>query len=190
MSWATLTSNESQNKHNYYKSSDERRFPLNKAYQYSQQRAIFGIYVPTILAAMIMLIMIYELIFGNPTLTTLPLAILAAIIFLDHYLALSHPNRVVIDTNSIEFSCFGRKHTYDFTQIQRINIRKTAFSKSIYVRINSASLLKGRYWLQIEQFNEGQDLQILLEKLVELKHPMMKNFDHRSFVKTKKNKAV
>jgi len=163
---------------------------LNKVYQYSRQRAIFGIYVPTVLAGLITLMMTYELIFGSPTLTTLPLAILAAIIFMDHYIALSHPLRVVTDTNSIEFSCFGRKHTYDFTQIQRINIRKTAFSKSIYVRINSASLLKGRYWLQIEQLNEGQDLQTMLEKLVELKHPMMKNFDHRSFVKTKKNKAV
>lgn len=148
---------------------------------------MFGIYVPTILAAMITLIMTYELLLGSPTITTLPFALLAALVFLDHYLALSHPEKVITDNQSIEFSCFGRSHKYDFTQIQRINVRKTAFSKSIYVRINSAGLLKGRYWLQPEQFNDGEELQKFLETLVELKHPMMKNFEQRSFIKTKKN---
>lgn len=146
---------------------------------------MFGIYVPTILSALVFLIMIFEVVTTKATSTNVPIAVLALIIFLDHYLALSHPVKVKTTDRSVEFSCFGRTHHYTFDDIQRINIRKTAFSKSIYVRINGAGLLKGRYWLQIEQFSQGTELQVFLESLVELKHPMMKNFQQRSFIKTK-----
>jgi len=158
---------------------------LNKVYQYTPQKSMFGIYVPTILSALVFLIMIFELVTTKATSTNVPIAVLALIIFLDHYLALSHPVKVKTTDQSVEFSCFGRSHHYTFDDIQRINIRKTAFSKSIYVRINGAGLLKGRYWLQIEQLSQGTELQVFLESLVELKHPMMKNFQQRSFIKTK-----
>ncbi len=158
---------------------------LNKVYQYTTQKSMFGIYVPTILSALVFLIMIFEVLTNKATSYSVPIAVLALIIFLDHYLSLSHPEKVKTTDQSIEFSCFGRHHHYTFEEIQRINIRKTAFSKSIYVRINGAGLTKGRYWLQIEQFGQGLELQAFLESLVELKHPMMKNFKQRSFIKTK-----
>lgn len=148
---------------------------------------MFWIYVPTVMAALVVLLMTYDLLVGQSTITTIPFAFLGTLIFLDHYLALSHPEKIVVDDQSIDFSCFGRHHSYSFSQIHRINIRKTAFSKSIYVRINNAGLLKGRYWLQPEQMSDGEELQKVLESLVELKHPMMKNFEQRSFTKTKKN---
>jgi len=148
---------------------------------------MFGIYVPTVLAALIVLLMTYDLLVGQSTITTIPFAFLSTLIFLDHYLALSHPEKIVVDDQSIEFSCFGRHHSYTFNQIHHINIRNTAFSKNIYVRINNAGLLKGRYWLQPEQLSDGKELQKILESLVEHKHPMMKNFEQRSFTKTKKN---
>ena len=158
---------------------------MNKVYQYTTQKSMFGITIPTILAALVFLVMIYEVVTNKATSTNVPIAVLALIIFLDHYLALSHPEKVKTTGQSIEFSCFGRSHHYTFDDIRRINIRKTAFSKSIYVRINGAGLLKGRYWLQIEQLSQGTELQVFLENLVELKHPMMKNFKQRSFIKTK-----
>lgn len=158
---------------------------MNKVYQYSHRRVLFGIYVPTSLSALTVIYLTFERLLGNATALTIPLALLAGIIFLDHFGALSHPERVETQEKSIEFICFGRRHRYTFDQIVRINIRKTAFSKNIYVRINDAGLIKGRYWLQIEQLNEGQELLKFLEGLVELKHPMMKNFVTRSFVKTK-----
>lgn len=158
---------------------------MNKVYQYTHQKALFGIMIPTALAALVLVMMMSDLITGQETAITIPFAILAGLIFLDHFLALSHPDKVSTSEGWIEFTCFGRTHHYPVSKIQRINIRKTAFSKSIYVRINNAGLLKGRYWLQIEQLSDGQDLLKDLESLVELKHPMMKNFKQRSFIKTK-----
>ncbi len=146
---------------------------------------MFGILIPAILAALVFMMMSFDLITDQQNVTTVPFAVLALLIFLDHVLALSHPEVIRSGEGWIEFSGFGRTHHYRVEDIQRINIRKTAFSKSIYVRINNAGLLKGRYWLQIEQLSDGQDLQKVLEALVELKHPMMKNFQQRSFIKTK-----
>jgi len=158
---------------------------LNTVYQYTPRKTLFGITIPTILAALVFMIMMSDLITGQQTVVTIPLAVLAGIIFLDHFLALSHPEKISCGEGWIEFSSFGRTHHYDVSDIQRINIRKTAFSKSIYVRINDAGLIKGRYWLQIEQLPQGEQLLAFLETLVEQKHPMMKNFKQRSFVKTK-----
>jgi hypothetical protein len=158
---------------------------LNTVYQYTSRKTVFGIMVPTVLAALVFIVMMSDLLTGQQSVITMPLAVLAAIIFLDHYLALSHPEKVTTGEGWIEFSCFGRTHHYDVSDIQRINIRKTAFSKSIYVRINDAGLIKGRYWLQIEQVPQGEQLLAFLETLVEQKHPMMKNFKQRSFIKTK-----
>lgn len=146
---------------------------------------MFGITLPATLAALVFLIMSYDLIVGQQNVTTVPFAVLALLIFLDHVLALSHPEIIRTGEGWIEFSGFKRTHHYEVKDIQRINIRKTAFSKSIYVRINDAGLLKGRYWLQIEQLHDGAELQKFLDALVELKHPMMKHFQQRSFVKTK-----
>ncbi len=158
---------------------------MNKDYQTTRRKAIFGIILPAIMAALVFLIMSIDLITGQQNVTTIPFAVLSLLIFLDHVLALSHPEIIRTGEGWIEFSAFNRTHHYSIEDIQRINIRKTAFSKSIYVRINEAGLIKGRYWLQIEQLNDGEELRKFLEALVELKHPMMKHFQQRSFVKTK-----
>ena len=106
-------------------------------------------------------------------------------VFLDHFIALSHPDKIVMGDSSIEFMGFNRSHRYSFEQITRINLRKTAFTKSAYLRINDAGLLNGRYWLQLDNLNDGDELLARLNALIEAKHPMMKNFDRRSFTRTK-----
>jgi hypothetical protein len=163
----------------------ERGHPLNKVYQYPNQRRIFSIIIPTVLSGLIVIAMGVEVLTSSTTQYTFPFGLLALIIFLDHFVSLSHPEKVTLSDQDIVFSGFGRHHVYTFDKIKRINIRKTAFTKSIYVRINDASLFKGRYWLQIETLSEGKELQEFLTKLVEAKHPLFKNFDRRSFDRTK-----
>lgn len=158
---------------------------MNKVYQYPNQRRIFSIIIPTVLSGLIVIYMLGEYLTSSATEFTLPFGLLALIIFLDHFVSLSHPEQVTLSDHELVFSGFGRHHTYTFDGIKRINIRKTAFTKSIYVRINEASLLKGRYWLNIETLSEGKELQEFLTKLVETKHPLFKNFDRRSFDRTK-----
>lgn len=158
---------------------------MTKTFQYPNQRRLFSIIVPTVLAAGVTGYLLMEFVLGSSTALTLPLMALSLLIFLDHFVSLSHPEKVTISDDSIEFSGFGRSHHYTFDQIKRINIRKMTFTKNIYVRINDAGLLKGRYWLHIETLNDGDELQAFIQKLIEMKHPMMKNFDRRSFVRTK-----
>lgn len=158
---------------------------MKKVYRLERQKVLFGIMIPTVIAAGVTVWMLIEWISGNETAITLPIAALSALIFLDHVAALSHPEAVSVSDSELKFSGFGRSHRYTFDEIQRINVRKNGFSKSLYVRVNNAGLLKGRYWLQIDRFENGQELQKALETLVEQKHPMMKHFKQRSFTKTK-----
>jgi len=164
---------------------NEKENPLKKVYRLERQKVLFGIWIPAILAAMITIWMLVDWLGGNVNAFTIPIAALSGLIFLDHVLSLSHPETVTIDDSSIELSGFGRHHRYALDEIRRINVRKNAYSKSLYVRINEAGLLKGRYWLQIDKISDGQELQKVLESLVEQKHPMMKHLNQRSFTKTK-----
>ena len=158
---------------------------MNQIYRYTRQKAVFSILIPAIMAALVFAVMILQWTLGQSTVMTMPLAVLSGIIVLDHTLALSHPQQITLGDGWIEFSGFGHAHHYALSEIQRINLRQNAFSKSVYVRINEAGLLKGRYWIQFDQLPDGSALRAYLEALVEQKHPKMKHFDRHSFSKTK-----
>ena len=158
---------------------------MSKEFRYPYRRTLFNIVIPTVLAALVVLYVAVTVITKESSETSLSIGGLALLIFLDHFIALSHPDKVVMSDSSIEFIGFNRSHRYSFEQIRRINLRKTAFTKSAYLRINDAGLLKGRYWLQFDNLSDGDELLARLNALIEVKHPMMKNFDRRSFTRTK-----
>jgi len=156
-----------------------------KEFRYPYRRVLFSIIVPTVLSALVVLYVVVTVMTKESTDTSLSIGFLALLIFLDHFVALSHPEIVTMSENGLEFTGFNRSHRYPFDQIQRINLRKTSFTKSAYLRINEAGLLKGRYWIQFDNLSDGDELLARLNALIEVKHPMMKNFDRRSFTRTK-----
>lgn len=158
---------------------------MTKEFRYPSRRTFFNIVVPTVLSALVVLYVIVMVMTNESSQTSLSIGGLALLVFLDHFIALSHPEKIVMGDSSIEFMGFNRSHRYSFEQITRINLRKTAFTKSAYLRINDAGLLNGRYWLQLDNLNDGDELLARLNALIEAKHPMMKNFDRRSFTRTK-----
>lgn len=158
---------------------------MQQKYKLKQSHYILGVVLPTILTVGLIVWMLFLIISLQSTSFRLSLLILSTIMFFDYFVALSHPNQIEIDENHISFSSLNRSHVYSFDEIKRINIRPIALNRRIYVRINAAGLFKGRYWIHLDYIEGSQQLREYLEKLVDERHPKLKNFNRNSFDKTK-----
>jgi hypothetical protein len=57
------------------------------------------------------------------------------------------PSRVDIDGAGISFSAYGRAHSFAWSDIRRIRVRRFVVRDRVLVRIEPAGLWRGRYWL-------------------------------------------
>lgn len=158
---------------------------MQRLYKISKGHYIFSVILPALLTLGLMIWSLYWIIVDAKTTFRLSLLSLSGLMFFDYVVALSHTQMVTIDDNQISFQSLGRVHTYAWDDIVRINIRPVSLNKRIYVRINDASILKGRYWLHLDFMENGQELRDYLEALMESRHPKLKNLNQSSFNKTK-----
>lgn len=155
------------------------QFHVKKGYAYLAIIAPMGVYTITSLYGL------FGLISGDQVSWYGSLFILGSVLLFDHGVALSHPTSVTLTDTSIQFHAFKRTHEYQFKDITRINVRKLSRGRRLYVRINEASLLKGRYWCHLDHMNDATQLTTFLESLMEERHPKMKHMDRHSFKKVK-----
>lgn len=158
---------------------------MQQSYKLKQSHYVLGVVLPTILTAGLIVWMLFLIISQQSTSFRLSLLALSTIMFFDYLVSLSHPNQIEMDGNSITFSSLNRSHVYSLDEIKKINIRPVSLNKRIYVRINGAGLLKGRYWIHLDYIENSQQLREYLERLVDERHPKLKNFNRNSFDKTK-----
>lgn len=154
-------------------------------YELKRSHYLLSVVLPAILTAILSVQMLYLIISSQSTTFRLSLLILSVIMFLDYFVALSHPQSIQIDENSISLRCFNRSHVYNFDEVERINVRPTSMNRRLYVRINSAGLFKGRYWIHLDHIENGEKLRDKLNELMEERHPKLKNFNLNSFKKKK-----
>lgn len=154
-------------------------------YKVKESHYILGVLLPALLTLAIALYVLYLIVFSSYTSFRLSLLALAVIMFIDYFIALSHPQRIQVDETSITFCGLNRNHVYLFNEIKRINVRPTSMNKRVYLRINSAGLFKGRYWIHLDYIANGPELKGILIELMEERHPKLKNFNLNSFKKTK-----
>jgi len=57
------------------------------------------------------------------------------------------PSRVDIDAAGISFSAYGRRHSFAWSEIERIRVRRFMVRDRVLVRIEPARPWRGRYWL-------------------------------------------
>lgn len=157
----------------------ERHFKLDRAH------ALLAVIVPTLVFAITSLYGFYGLIIRSDVAWFGALFGLGLLLFLDHFVALSHPTKVIIDENTIQFHAFMRHHTYTIENITRINVRPVSRGLRMYVRLNDAGIHKGRYWLHLDHMSDAQELRDFLENLMNDRHPKFKNMDRHSYKRVK-----
>lgn len=152
---------------------------MEKVYKYDPLRYIFGVTIPALLAAGLAIYSAFRLSMGGSQFNAFVL-ITCALIATDHLCALTRPKEIRCTEKGLELSSFGRKHAYVWNKIECINLRKGAFSNKIYLRLGDTSFFRGRYWINVDMYNEGDMLIEFLKKKEAKLHPMLKNFSKRS----------
>ncbi|WP_313577675.1 hypothetical protein [Lacrimispora sp.] len=87
------------------------------------------------------------------------------------FISLSNPSVVIMDGGQIVFEAFGRRHSYRWEEISCFRVREFTGAKKLFLRINNAGFLKGRYWLNCYYFNNSD---LLYKQIVDIElsfHP-------------------
>ncbi|MCI8401264.1 MAG: hypothetical protein HFI38_04085 [Lachnospiraceae bacterium] len=104
--------------------------------------------------ALIFLYSIYSLIVSGGNVIWIAAAIISAYTVWETFISLSNPSKVIVDADSITFCAYGREHRYLWSDINRFRVKEFVGARKLFVRINEASILKGRYWLHCYYFND------------------------------------
>lgn len=97
--------------------------------------------------------------------------IICAYTYWETYASLSNPEIVKIDEQSITFSGCGMVHTYKWSEIYSFQLKEFPSAQKVFLRVNEASLKKGRYWINYGNFSDGQELYMFLRDKEYEKHP-------------------
>lgn len=74
------------------------------------------------------------------------------------FISLSNPSQVVVSDEKIIFRAYGREHEYRWDEITRFRAKEFTGARKIFLRINKAGILRGRYWLHCYYFNDTEEL--------------------------------
>ena len=134
---------------------------MNKTYEYKTKWFNYRIRDIGIFAILFLLYSIYNFVTTQSILFIVPIIICVYIIWED-FISLSNPKTVTITDDSITFGAFGKFHTYKWSEIKRFTIKEFISSRKMYIRINDAGLLKGRYWVNCYFMNDCDEIYMWL----------------------------
>lgn len=143
---------------------------MNKTYEYKTKFFNYKIRNIGIFAIFFLLYSIYNYITTKSVLFIVPIIICIYIIWED-FISLSNPKTVTITDDSITFGAFGKFHTYKWTEIKKFQIKEFVTARKMYIRINDAGLLKGRYWVNCYFMNDCDEIYLFLRNKEYEIHP-------------------
>lgn len=88
-----------------------------------------------------------------------------------NFIAISYPEKIAIDNDEISFSAFNKTHVYSRKELRGFKIKEQQLASKMYIRVNTPSLLKGRYWIDLKAYNDYKDLEKNLLNIEEIVHP-------------------
>lgn len=74
------------------------------------------------------------------------------------FISLSNPRQVRVDEDGIVFCAYGREHRYNWKDITQFRVKEFTGARKLFIRINQAGFLRGRYWLHCYYFNDTDEL--------------------------------
>ena len=83
----------------------------------------------------------------------------------------SNPKVIELSEEVVSFNSYGRIQKYDLKKVNSFLVREFPSSGKIYLRVNDASLLSGRFWIPTKMFNDSEELFSLLRDLEYKIHP-------------------
>lgn len=145
---------------------------MSKEYIFDRKMFLIRVIYAGILAAIVFAFGIYSISRGS-TMTYLWMFICFICVYtvITNFIAISYPEKIVIDNNAISFSAFNQSHVYSRKELMGFKIKEQQLAKKMYIRVNKPSLFKGRYWIDLKAYNDYKDLGKCLLEIEEIIHP-------------------
>jgi len=145
---------------------------MSKEYLFNRKMFLVRVIYAGILAALVFLFGIYSISRGS-SLKYLWIftCFLCVYTLITNFIAISYPEKIVIDNNEISFSAFNKTHVYSIKELIGFRIKEQQLAQRMYIRVNKYSLFRGRYWIDLRAYNDYKDLGKSLLEIEETVHP-------------------
>lgn len=145
---------------------------MSKEYLFDRRTFLIRVIYAGILAAIVFVFGIYGIATGSSMkYLWMFICFLCVYTIITNFIAISYPEKIVIDNNEITFSAFNKAHVYSRKELTGFKIKEQQLAKRMYIRVNKPSLLKGRYWIDLKAYNDYKDLEKNLLEIEEIIHP-------------------
>lgn len=120
---------------------------LEGTFVYDDHRYLFDVIIPGVLGLLGILVACALLLLGLLLPIALLLLVLCSYVALNTFGAHAYPRRVVVDGESLRFESFGRADVWPLDEIDKVSVRESAKTHSVYLRLPHSGLLRGRYFI-------------------------------------------
>ncbi|QAT60811.1 MULTISPECIES: hypothetical protein [Tissierellales] len=145
---------------------------MEREYKFDKKLFLVRIVYASVLTIIVLFIGIYKLFTGtNIKYLWMFICFLCIYTIITNFVSISYPGEIIIGGDKIIFKAFKRSHVYSMGEITSFKIKEQRLAGKLYIRINSPSLFRGRYWIDLRAYDDYKDLETELLKIEEMKHP-------------------
>lgn len=145
---------------------------MGKEYVFNKKMFLIRVVYAGILAAMVFVFGIYSISRGSSMkYLWMLICFICVYTVITNFIAISYPEKIIIDNDEITFSAFNKTHVYSRNDLQGFKIKEQHLAAKMYIRVNKPSLFKGRYWIDLKAYNDFKDLEKSLLEIEEIVHP-------------------
>lgn len=131
---------------------------MMRVYQYHSATYGRKITFTGVICAAILAYAAIKLLMGGTPAVWVGVGAIAAYTVWETFISLSNPSKIAISDEGITFYAYGREHSYLWKDIEMFRIKEFPGARKLFIRINGAGFLKGRYWLHCYYFNDSDEL--------------------------------
>lgn len=152
-----------------------------KVYSYKMGYFLISVLGPNILMIAVLIWGINDRLQGNSSLLNQFIIMVIPFLLINALGASNHPYRVTDDGEKLIFHGFLLKHSYFWSDITFLRIRRFLMTDRILIRIGKQGLLRGRYWIDVDSLLGSDEL---IDKMI----PYDRNYEQNNKGKTKRKK--
>ncbi|RRF89238.1 MAG: hypothetical protein DUD33_08070 [Coriobacteriaceae bacterium] len=125
-------------------------------YTYDRRRYTIDVLLATYVSVVGLPLAVVLLSLGVLAPLMLLLAVVCGYSLLNAFVAHAYPRKVTFDGSSVAFESFGHVDSYPAGSIERLRVQRYPDCMRLYLRVNNASPLRGRYFLHCEDLYDPE----------------------------------
>ena len=129
-----------------------------KTYEYHSARYVISVSGPLVILIGLFVWAVYHVAGGEPASYHWAGVIVLPVLIGNHIIGGNHPKRIIDDGETLTFAAFGRSRSYQWDAMTEFKVKEFFITDRVYLRINKPGVFTGRYWLDVFQLNDGEEI--------------------------------